>query len=213
MTMRLLLSSKRNNWARKYAIRIGVLIGLYVIYCVLSSKRPEDPMNPYYSEIDQSVETSSYLREYERYSERKRGIKVKLDAVNEQRGVKRVVAGKRDRSSLQKPDYLMLAFTTIFGANRYCESGKSQEMFVDQCPYKNCRFSCDRSKARSADLVLFHAEDLIHESTETRVYLKQFLARLDSRHEQIWVLWHDEVVYIRIAQKLITRVILKYEFF
>lgn len=197
--MRLLLSSKRNNWARKYAIRIGVLIGLYVIYCVLSSKRHEDPMNPYYSEIDHLVETSSYAREYERYLERKR-VKVKLDAVSEQRGVKRVVAGKRDRSSLQKREYLMLAFTTIFGAKRYCESGKSEELFVDQCPYKNCRFSCDRSKARSADLVLFHAEDLIHESTETRVYLKQFLARLDSRHEQIWVLWHDEVVYIRIAE-------------
>ena len=196
--MRLLLSSKRNNWARKYAARIGVLIGLYVIYCVLSSKQPEDPMNPYYSEIDHSVDTSSYAREYDRYLERKR-VKVKLDAVSEQRGVKRVVAGKRDRSSLQKREYLMLAFTTIFGANRYCESEKTQELFVDQCPYKNCRFSCDRSKARSADLVLFHAEDLIHESTETRVYLKQFLARLDSRHEQIWALWHDEVIYIRIV--------------
>lgn len=197
-----LISCRRLMTSRKILIRIFLLILVYLLYCNVSNtlnkrnKRRDSP-NSYFSSIDTNTNTSSYLHESFAFEAVKASVKKRLDA--EARSLKTVVRGDRSRHSLERSEYLMLVYTRVFGSEKFCEfesKTAATKIFVDECPYKNCYFTCDRSKAVKADLVLFHALDLVGEETETKVYLKQFLARSKTRKEQIWLLWHDEVKFL-----------------
>jgi hypothetical protein len=151
-----------------------------------------DETNNYYTGIDLKINTSHYLSEYIKYDAVKVNLKRQLDQVNAQSKV--VLPRGRSEQSLFKKEYLLLEYTTVFQQRKYCDLPiERSPSYINECPYKNCHFTCDRSLARSADLLLFHVPDLIGESTETKIYIKKFLAHLETRRDQIWLLWHDEV--------------------
>lgn len=148
--------------------------------------------NRYFSDIDLNINTSRYVSDYEQFKAKHEQTKQLLDEASSTLG-KRVVYNARSESSIRKADYLIVEFTRVFGSRKFCLNENSSSMYLAECPFKNCHFTCDRSSSRRADAFLFHAFDLLHESTETRVYIKKFLANLPNRREQIWILWHDEV--------------------
>lgn len=173
-----------------YFARISVLFLVYVMYVYISSRKKSDILNTYYVNIDREVDTSSYLEELGKFNlvrYRKSNAVANIGS-----DVKQVYRDKRALSSRFKSEYAVALFTNIFYERPgFCDNPKS--MYVDQCPYKNCKFTCDRKKARFADMIMFHAYDLLNEDVETRVYVKSFLAHLPSRRNQVWLLWHDEV--------------------
>lgn len=176
---------RRSSSARRYTVVTIIVLGLFVLVCRWT--REESKPNPYYANVDMSVDTSSYVKEFEHYAQLKAVVKPHLDESNSR--FKRVSKGARHPGGLRKSHYRLLMFTTVFRSSRFCHNPP----VLEQCPFKNCLYTCDRDQARNADLVMFHADDLIREETETKVYLKSFLARLASRRNQIWVLWNDEV--------------------
>lgn len=193
----------RNNncsCTRKHTIRVFLAFLVYLAYINVSSRKKVDLPNTFYAELDRDLDTSAYLSEYSKFNElRRHRIKQEQgDDSSSRFGLKRVVKDKRSRKSMYKKEYTVLMFTSVFQQEKFCDTKKQQEassLYVEQCPYKNCRFTCDRNRARHADSVLFHAFDLLSEETETKVFLKNFLARVNSRKDQIWILWHDEVSF------------------
>lgn len=165
-----------------------VILIVFVIYFLWSGRKETTSIvSSFYSDIDLEVNTSKYETDYSKYSKFKRKTKTKLDKANER--VKKVFVHGRNPASLNKTEYLILTYTRVFDVPKLCGNVD----LLEQCPFKNCRFTCNRNYARYADMVIFHAHDLLIEETETKVYLKSFLANLPSRKDQIWLLWHDEV--------------------
>lgn len=190
-------NSMLSSRCKKYFVRISVLFLVYVMCVYVSSRKKSDIPNTYYVNIDREVDTSSYLEELAKFNlvrYRKSNAVANIGS-----DVKQVLRDKRALSSRFKSEYAVALFTNIFYERPgFCDNPKS--MYVDQCPYKNCKFTCDRKNARFADMVMFHAYDLLNEDVETRVYVKSFLAHQPSRRNQVWLLWHDEVsiVYLII---------------
>lgn len=195
--MRLFTACRRGSGLRKHFLKIVLLVLVYLLYHRFSNRKMRDSPNLFYNEIDLSVNTSSYLKELTKYEVARQAARRLEGEDKYATRMKRVIKGGRSRSSLSKREYLMVAFTKIFDIQRFCDPDETRTaaLYVEQCPYKNCIITCDRTRARLADLVLFHAYDLAKEDTETKVYLKRFLAQQDSRKDQIWLLWHDEVKY------------------
>lgn len=87
------------------------------------------------------------------------------------------------REQNQNENYLIIEYTKFFGGIKFCQKN-STEIFGDQCPYKNCFYSCNHSLASQAQLLLFHKYD----TTPTTVPPINFTRK----SSQIWLLWHDE---------------------
>lgn len=131
------------------------------------------------------------MKNFENYSNFKQKVKQILDEKNV--AFKTVLQFSRDNENLYQNEYLVLEYTTIFDQHKFCTIENQQDNYLEECPYKNCKFTCDKSLANSADSVIFHASDLPKEPTESTIYLKSFLSKTSRRKNQIWVLWHDEV--------------------
>lgn len=102
-------------------------------------------------------------------------------------------------------DYLILEYTKIGGNQRFChfyEGAKTDDemakkiVFLEQCPYKNCRFTCDKAKANAAHVLLFHESDLNREMDAEPNYLANLNSAVTDRSSQIWLIWNDEVSYL-----------------
>ncbi|CAF3248771.1 unnamed protein product, partial [Rotaria sp. Silwood2] len=71
-------------------------------------------------------------------------------------------------------------YTTVFNEPKFC--GKSQDfIFGKQCPYRNCRYTCDRNSSTFADVLLMHRSDIHFDQLP-----------IERNPEQIWLYWHDE---------------------
>lgn len=108
-------------------------------------------------------------------------------------------------------DYLILEYTKIGGHPRFCENfdnldtsdnlnsilGEDEsiknKIFVEQCPYKNCRFTCQKTRINEAHVLLFHESDLKQEIEKEDAYFDKLSRVVRDRSAQIWVLWNDEV--------------------
>ncbi|CAM4934547.1 unnamed protein product [Rotaria socialis] len=81
-----------------------------------------------------------------------------------------------------KPNsYLILESTTVFGRPRFC-SYTNEQIFGRACPYRNCKYTCDRTRDSDAHVLLMHKRDLNY----------KLLNSIKRNSEQIWLLWHDE---------------------
>jgi hypothetical protein len=148
---------------------------------------------------DLTLNTSNYLAEYRTarhsYAQFNRRFTKNIPAYAE---MKTVVAGGRAASTLHKSRYLVVEYTRVFGDTRFCAPGFNVTgIYLDECPYKNCEFTCDRSLAYEADALLFHEADLYAESVEDMIFLKRTLARHRNRANQVWILWNDEAWRMR----------------
>ncbi|CAF3355950.1 unnamed protein product, partial [Rotaria sp. Silwood2] len=80
----------------------------------------------------------------------------------------------------KKTNYIILEYTTVFNEPKFC--GKSQDfIFGKQCPYRNCRYTCDRNSSTFADVLLMHRSDIHFDQLP-----------IERNPEQIWLYWHDE---------------------
>ena len=148
---------------------------------------------------DNTVNTEFYLEEYMKRRKALADTIMKRDAQNKQ--FKTILKEAR-KSNLNSNSYLIVEYTKVFKETKFCQHFVddkliNSELFLDECPYKNCVFSCDERRAVNADALLFSEFDLSREETEKTYYLKQFLGNTRKRADQIWILWNDEVIYIK----------------
>lgn len=135
---------------------------------------------------DMRVDTSHYANEYIEHENR-------LSEIVDQRNVDKAEfksMRKNKRTAIHKSEYLIVQYTPIFGKMKYCDRFLAADKFVEQCPYKNCKFSCEATDASRADALLFSEYDLQRAETETSYYIKKMR---ETHSDQIWILWNDEV--------------------
>ena len=164
---------------------------------------PELYRQTYYD--DTSVDTSSYLLDYARLVERWRPVKRKLDEENAQ--VKVISDAAYSSRELNKTEYLVLEYTRVIGVEKFCQHFKNEknynnknneyakeQLYVKECPFTNCRFSCDiAADMDRADALLFHEGDLKQDLEKNKNYLSELRAKVTNRAKQIWLLYNDEV--------------------
>lgn len=153
--------------------------------------------NLIYLDDDSSVNTSNYLLELKRIESKSSRIR---DLYNNHlaKEFKQIDPYQRNLNQINKTSYLILEYTKVFFETRYCESDES--IYLNQCPYKNCKFTCDKSKISKSDAMLFHEWDLELISIEERIYLKKTLTYSSFRKDQIWIIWNDEP--LKVSNKL-----------
>jgi hypothetical protein len=153
---------------------------------------------------DSTVGTSSYLLDYGRLLQRSAGLKAQLDAENSV--VKVQLLKLRHPSALNKTEYLIYEYTKVIGVEKYCPFFKDErnlvgendafakeKLFLKECPFTNCRFSCDSSHVNTADMLLFHEGDLKQDMKANSNYLRELNSKVTNRARQIWLLYNDEV--------------------
>lgn len=148
---------------------------------------------------DSNVSTRNYLNEYNLKETNLANLLAERNGKN--KAIKTIIENGRNIKNLQKSEYLIIEFSKFFYQSKFChlfdspnDLTKAKEIiFLKECPYRNCVFSCDKSKIAKADAVLFYDHDLLKESTENSYYLKKYYQTLKSRSDQIWILWNDEV--------------------
>jgi galactoside alpha-1,3-fucosyltransferase 4 len=79
-------------------------------------------------------------------------------------------------------NFLLIEYTKFFGYKKFCTK-KSIEIFGAQCPYKNCFYSCNRSLASQAQLLIFHKYDVTPKTVPPENFTRN--------PSQIWLFWHD----------------------
>ncbi len=142
-----------------------------------------------YSKIysDFSVNSSSYLEDYNSIQNKKKTSNVKLNHF------KTVIENSRPVNMLNNSLYNVLVYTKVFGNYKFCDKSSRSIQQLNECPYKNCHFTCDKSEIYRVNAVIFHELDLYKETIEDFLFLKR-LSRSKIRSNQLWILWNDEVL-------------------
>ena len=137
--------------------------------------------------------------------------------------IKVVEENSKRKHEINKEFYLILEYTKVFHEQKYCnlkiKNGKFSNHAIfkrllkdnqnkeentydllDECLYKNCFFTCDRSLATNANVLMFHETDLKYElSSKYNSNLAKIKRNLnniapfkDRTSSKIWLLWNDE---------------------
>ena len=138
---------------------------------------------------DDNLDTSSYSEEYKKYNEIKLVYKQKSDSFNS--ALKTVVENTRRKEDIKKNIYLIVEYTKVFEKEKYCHKSIA-ELYVKECKYKNCYFSCSKDQVNTADALLFHETDLKQQISNKDKKLLKFLYKRVNNLNQIWILWNDE---------------------
>lgn len=156
------------------------------LYCIFQhGENPKEPLirnsfNEYL--FDDDVNTINYSNDYRIQSLNRNS----LSQLNNK------VVLPRSRHIETSKVHKILVFTKVFESNRFCNIENNEKVFLDECPYKNCQFTCDRTEFREASAVLFSEFDLRREDTEITYEIKNFWQRTNERNGQVWILWNDE---------------------
>jgi hypothetical protein len=153
---------------------------------------------------DGNVDTSNYLLDYSRVVERTKNLKNQLDQENSRIKIQQPNGRKR---MLNKTEYLIYEYTKVIGVEKYCyhfrhdknkqsknDAYAKEQLFVKECPYTNCKFTCDSSKINQADVLVFHEGDLKKDMKQNKNYLTELNSKVRKRAKQIWLLYNDEVI-------------------
>ena len=138
---------------------------------------------------DFNVNTSDYLARFNEYR------KVKLKQKNfsdttQFRNIKTVI--NNARLDFGKPSYTIFEYTRFFGQTKYCQANQTENVFFKECPYKNCRFSCEFNDLKEADAILFHESDMKNEMKSDVNYIDRISKMHRKNSNQIFILWNDE---------------------
>ena len=143
-------------------------------------------------EDDSRVDTAWYQRRYYDYYARKQTLRDEYLQTN--MDIKTVV--NNSRTIMDKSEYLIVEYTKIFGQTKYCQiSNKSHanpDLFVNECPYKNCRFTCDKRQVPNADALLFHEADITSEALLDKAYINKVAELHRQILKSVFILWNDE---------------------
>ncbi len=176
----------------KYA---GLIFVLYFVYSFTfknynNMSFDADQMRSFRLQIDDTfVDTSMYAEDYENYLQMKRRLNQNFKTIErDKREIK--------NGTVKNGKILILEYTKVWGETRYCQFFKNnndqpdEQIFIKQCPYKNCIFTCDTSQYAEAHAVLFHESDLKNEVEKN----PKLLAEIEQNRKpnQVWFLWNDE---------------------
>lgn len=172
-------------------IVIILLINALIRACFKISSKKNETFYHMGSSVynDHNVTTIEYLNDYKLFTHKISSLKQIYNSQNSD--IKTINLYNRAFDTLNKTNYSVVVYTNVFYERKFCEF--DQDMYLNECPYKNCKFTCEKSKIYSADALLFSEFDLYAESIEDRIFLKKTLGRHSGRHKQIWILWNDEV--------------------
>ena len=88
----------------------------------------------------------------------------------------------------------MVIIEELFFCFKKFRLNASQDLFLKQCPYTNCRFTCDRQQLPSSDAVLFHEADVNTELDTDESAFWQTLTAQRRNNNQV------NFAYLRIYQ-------------
>ena len=148
------------------------------------------------SEKDENVDTYSYLKQFNNYNE----IKKEFQINSFKKIYKKESINENNSRQLNKSEYLILEYTKFWRQTKFCKffEGSQQvpnpksKVFVKECPYTNCRFTCDKKKTSEADALLFHEADVNEEQVNNKMYIKNVAKLHMQRPDQLFLLWNDE---------------------
>ena len=138
---------------------------------------------------DHDLDTSFYNEEYNKYSQIKANYKYKKD--NSNSFIKIVLNNTRRRQDVRKNTYSIMEYTKVFEKNKFC-GHQSNELYVNECKYKNCYFTCEKNETSSADALLFHESDLKMIIKNNGKKILDLVNQRENKSDQIWILWNDE---------------------
>ena len=180
----------RKNFKRIFFI-FFIIIVLYEIGFLFSYSNDFSKDEIFKIQNDLNVNTSDYLLRYNDYRLIKNEQKTEYDY--KYSDIKTVVKNARISSGLNKSNYIIYEYTKFFDSTKNCQHGKNfNKVFLKQCPYKNCRFSCDKNELKSSDAILFHESDMKKELMLDPNYIENIAEMHRNNPKQIYVLWNDE---------------------
>jgi hypothetical protein len=141
-------------------------------------------------EKEKNILNNYLIKDGESYYNKTSQIRSSLNSLHSNEKI--IELTQRPASSLNKNKYLIVEYTNVFYASKFCDL-KENNIYSDKCLYKNCVFTCDKSNVYTADALLFHDFDLNQLSIEDRIFSKYTLSKSKSRQNQVWILWNDEV--------------------
>ncbi|CAF1017448.1 unnamed protein product [Brachionus calyciflorus] len=178
----------------KFLLKRVILVIFPLSFLFIISLPPDKP-EIFFEVKDHSVKTHSYLSEYKEIST--------LHKRFESRKFKTVLNNQRrtDTSHLTSLNFLVLEYDKIFGQTKYCqyfkktennyEKGK-QKVYLDECPYRNCIFTCNHSLINDANAILFSGPDLENVKFSKQELYENLMSSIIDRPSQIWIVWNDE---------------------
>ncbi len=138
---------------------------------------------------DFNVNTSDYLSRFNDYRKVKLKQKNYSDTIQFS-NTKTVI--NNARLDLRKPSYTIFEYTKFFGQTKYCQINQTENIFLNECPYKNCRFSCEPKDLTAADAILFHESDMKNDMKSDVNYIERISKMHLKNPDQIFILWNDE---------------------
>ena len=181
----------RHRFVRKHKKKLFLLcVGMCLILRLLLTSSAEDNANStelrrmIADENDMSVNTNSYI---ELFNEQNRTKKFESILT------KRITKNGRF-AAINQTSYKVLQYTTIFEEPRLCRTYDSlkERIYVDECPYKNCAFTCDKAEFNTADAILFHESDIKSELRKDPDFIQKSVRLHEQNPHMLFVLYNDE---------------------
>ena len=177
--------------SKRVILAPGIFSFFFIFYLV-------SPVPKFEFFSDSDVKAENYLNEYKHW------LRHKQTSINESK-YKIILPNERkiDRLQLYGVDFLILEYTKFFYQTKFCHLFNETErdfefykriksrIYLDECPYKNCIFTCNKSMINDASALLFNSFDL--KRIDNRNFLKDLKSNIYDRKSQIWILWNDEV--------------------
>ena len=181
----------RNRIFRKYKKTFAtllIILALYIFFPFKNSNQNDiEPLRRLIEmENDQEVNTYSYRQLYAQYSlirQRERTASfLKYTSPS----------GRLNQTNQNQ--YLILQYTPIFGKSRLCTtySQMRENIFLDECPFKNCAITCDHEEFNNSHAVLFHESDIANEIKRNAHFLQDSIVLHKNNPDKIFVLYNDE---------------------
>ena len=170
--MRYLRQKRWKHHYRTLFIMTFFLIGIFFLFSPINNEFD-------YSTVIYPSPSDANYTNFFIYLDKKSRLALKEDQISLSKQHKILDDGIREIDTR----FLLIEYTRVFGSKKFC-SKNSSEIFGDQCPYKNCFYSCDQSLAFQAQLLLFHKYDVTMDTVPPKDFIR--------KPSQIWLLWHDE---------------------
>ena len=65
----------------------------------------------------------------------------------------------------------------MFGQTKYCDfyspDNQGTDIYIEECKYKNCYFTCDKSNMNKSDAMIFHESDIYNEQYWDNQYINK----------------------------------------
>lgn len=147
-------------------------------------------------EEDDKINTASYVEQFNNFN----GIKNEFKRHSLHQKYKRESLNDDFSRQVNKPEYLILEYTKFWQQTKFCKyfagpqkvTNPKSKVFINECPYTNCKFTCDKQKISEADALLFHESDVNEEQYNNNMYINDVAKLHMARPEQLFILWNDE---------------------